>query len=414
MADGGVEVGCGDGVFDNRGSGFVGLAVDLSATDAAAGDEVGEGFREVVASDGGGDFWSASKLGGDDDEGGVEESLAVEVFEECGEGPVDDRDGGFHLFEVVIVPVVSAHFDIDVADAAFDEATGKEDSFGEVFSAVAFVDLFGFLGKVEGFEVFAVHEGDRFFEDLIVGPDVLLAGVVFGVELLVEESAEGELAVEFLFAGSLESGDVLQSGLGVADGERGDVRLHESGAGVSVAGVDGDERREGWVDASGKFGDPGSGGGMDDGGTLSVAGAHEVASLGVGTLGRSHGVDERELFGVLGELLEAVTEAHAVGFGGDGFDWAGIVGAGVWFRVKGIEVGHAAGHEEVDDAFGFASAGGRDVGVGGEGAGAEEVCGGAPDGQTEAGPGGAGHEAAAGEFVELEMGHAGRWSEWED
>ena len=29
-------------------------------------------------------------------------------------------------------------------------------------------------------------------------------------------------------------------------------------------------------------------------------------------------------------------------------------------------------------------------------------------------PGGAGHEAAAGEFVELEMGHAGRWSEWED
>ena len=199
VADGGVEVGGGDGVFDNRGSGFVGLAVDLAATDAAAGDEVGEGFREVVASAGGGDFWSASKLGGEDDEGGVEESLAVEVCEECGEGPVDDRDGGFHLFEVVIVPVVSAHFDIDVADAAFDEATGKEDSFGEVFSAVAFVDLFGFLGKVEGFEVFAVHEGDRFFEDLIVGPDVLLAGVVFGVELLVEESAEGELAVEFLF-----------------------------------------------------------------------------------------------------------------------------------------------------------------------------------------------------------------------
>ena len=132
---------------------------------------MGEGFREVVASAGGGDFWSASKLGGEDDEGGVEESLAVEVCEECGEGPVDDRDGGFHLFEVVIVPVVSAHFDIDVADAAFDEATGKEDSFGEVFSAVAFVDLFGFLGKVEGFEVLLGICFWREAPGAVVGPD---------------------------------------------------------------------------------------------------------------------------------------------------------------------------------------------------------------------------------------------------
>ena len=49
VADGSVEVGCGDLVLDHAAACLVGGAVNLAALDAAACHEGGEGFRVVVA-----------------------------------------------------------------------------------------------------------------------------------------------------------------------------------------------------------------------------------------------------------------------------------------------------------------------------------------------------------------------------
>jgi hypothetical protein len=53
-------------------------------------------------------------------------------------------------------------------------------------------------------------------------------------------------------------------------------------------------------------------------------------------------------------LFEVLTELDAVDVGRDCFEWSAILDGGVGFGVKGVDVGHATRHVEVDDVFGFA------------------------------------------------------------
>ena len=81
VADGGVEVGCGDFVFGDGCCCFVGSTVDLAALDAATCHEGGEGFWIVVASGVAVDLRRPPELGAEHDEGAVEQAFDLEVLE---------------------------------------------------------------------------------------------------------------------------------------------------------------------------------------------------------------------------------------------------------------------------------------------------------------------------------------------
>ena len=72
VADGGVEVGCGDFVFGDRAGCLVGGAVDLATFDAASCHEGRECFWIVVASGVAVDFRGTTELGAEHDQGAVE------------------------------------------------------------------------------------------------------------------------------------------------------------------------------------------------------------------------------------------------------------------------------------------------------------------------------------------------------
>ena len=58
--------------------------------------------------------------------------------------------------------------------------------------------------------------------------------------------------------------------------------------------------------------------------------------------GLSHASDQRELIHVLGSLFQQLCNMDPWDIGGNGFEWASMLGCGVWLRVPRIDVGHAA------------------------------------------------------------------------
>ena len=58
--------------------------------------------------------------------------------------------------------------------------------------------------------------------------------------------------------------------------------------------------------------------------------------------GLSHASDQRELIHVLGSLFQQLCNMDPWDIGGNGFEWASMLGCGVWLRIPRIDVGHAA------------------------------------------------------------------------
>ena len=151
---------------------------------------------------------------------------------------------------------------------------------------------------------------------------------------------------------------------------------------------------------------------MDDGASRRIAGVHEVFPLFVGALGGAERADEGDFVGVFGQQREAVAELDSIGIGGDGLDGSADVGRRVGFGIEGVDVGHAAGHVEVDDMFRLAATGLEHGGVGGERGVVEKPGHRSADGEAEAGAGGAAEEIAAVELVEAVRVHEEDISYW--
>jgi hypothetical protein len=102
----------GDGVFGDGTGVPVGFSVDLSAFDAAAGEEAGEGPGVVAAAvamfflDLGG----AAEFGAEDDEGGAQQASFLEVGDEGAVGGVEELAVALHRGEVVVVSVPAAEY----------------------------------------------------------------------------------------------------------------------------------------------------------------------------------------------------------------------------------------------------------------------------------------------------------------
>jgi hypothetical protein len=272
---------------------------------------------------------------------------------------------------------------------------GGEEGVGAA-GAVEFVGGLGLGREVADLRGGELHAGGKF-----VGGDAGLefgvAGVAGGVAL-VEQLGEAAGSFIGLFAdggGAFEVADGLQGVEGdalVLGGEEAGGPVGGAGGGDAADVGDGDIGGEIVVHGPEGVAGPGAGGGEA---FKDEAGIHGDAGGAVGVGPGGHGMDEGhavgegaevgELFGDpfagLAALDELPGAAHEVAVGaleGDLFFAAGHGLAGAFFEfgfvVEGVEVGDAAGAEDLDDAFGlWGEVGLAAVKKAGEGDGAEAV-----------------------------------------
>ena len=172
--DGGSEVFRTDGAVADVCGCFVRGSVDGATGNTGSGQHGGVAVGPVIATDGGSaatDAGGASEFPSHYDEGGVEESAVVKIFEECGHGGVgagqspaeaipaiiEDADPGisvhipgFDADEAVIGSQSHPGNDADEADSGFDQSASEQQVLSERVSAVAIADVFGFGIDVEG------------------------------------------------------------------------------------------------------------------------------------------------------------------------------------------------------------------------------------------------------------------------
>ena len=386
--DGGVEVGDGDGVFEDLFGEVIGDAVGAAVIEAAAGEEEAEGGALVTAASTGVELGGAAELGAEGDEGFVEQTVGFEVGDEGGEGVVEVFDEEVLFFLAVVVGVPAGAVDeaevvgdLNKTDAVLDEAAGEEAALAEL-GAVVVAERGGFFLEVE-----VAHElGAGEAEGFALGGFVVGHGGGFSDALL--QGAE-----EFFPGGDALAGDVLGAGeAGGAGSGVGEVDVamfsaEEAGA-AAGAGVANEH-------VGGHFGVHGAALMGDDGADGGVAGAAADGACGVDEVGGDgvfvddvvvHRADGGDLLHEAGGLGEVLGEADA---GDGGFD-GGVGGAGFFgggfgvaerFGVEGIDLGHATAEPDEDAVFGFAFGfgdGGGAVeeggGGGGEGGGLEEVA----------------------------------------
>jgi hypothetical protein len=99
--------------------------------------------------------------------------------------------------------------------------------------------------------------------------------------------------------------------------------------------------------------DDGTEAGVLEGRAGAVAREHVVGAAFVGGFAMGHAADDHEFVGDLGRILPEFTELDAFDIGIDGTEGPAVFGRGEGFRVEAFLVGHAAGKEDVDDAFRF-------------------------------------------------------------
>jgi hypothetical protein len=434
--DGGLEVVDVDLVFGDLEAHFVGGAVAEAAFDAAAGHEEGEAVGEVVAAEdfgGGGATFaegSAAEFATPDDEGVFQETALFEVFDEGGNGFVGLRHfvgeafgeaGAFAGAVEVPAPVE----EVDEAGAAFDEAAGEEAVVREGgfagFGAVGFEGFGVFLADVHDAGDAGLHaEGEFVLGDAGDGLGVAEFGGLEFVE--VAKGVEGAAAEGAVHAGGVgdeEDGVAFGSALHalVNGGNEAGAPAGLAAGGLGAGGDEGDEAGEVLVVGAEAVGGPGAHGGAA---LAVVAGVEEELGGGVVELVGLHRVDETHFIGdgvevragvghpeaAVAVLLEGARGAHELGdAGGEGERATGEEGVGAGlvgvfleggFVVEEVEVRRAAGHGEVDDAFGFGGVVGE-LGCLGIGFGVEGVEGDGAEGEVA----GAVEELTAGGQLEV-------------
>ena len=103
------------------------------------------------------DVGGAAELTHHQNDGRLEQSSFLEINQQCGEGPVQ---GGNELFlHVVVVPVMGVPivlgFLVPAVDghettSRFHQAAGQQGPLSESSGPVGLLDLFRFLGEIEG------------------------------------------------------------------------------------------------------------------------------------------------------------------------------------------------------------------------------------------------------------------------
>jgi len=155
--------------------------------------------------------------------------------------------------------------------------------------------------------------------------------------------------VETLFGHAPRHGAVLQASFGIADDDGGEARLEKARPGVGGKIPDDGISRQSGIVASVELEKPRAHGGVADGAADLVARVHVVVPLLVRALGRGHRLDHGELVGVAAEEGEIVGQLQVVDGGVETLCRSHYRRVGL--GVKGVEVGHAAVHVEIDDAL---------------------------------------------------------------
>ena len=196
--------------------------------EAGAGEEAGEGELVVVAALGADALGEggAAELGGDQQQGVLEESAFLEVLDQAGEGPIEGPGlGGVVVDDVLVaVPVDPggaegpAVVELDEANAALDQTPGQQAVAAEavgvgLLQAVELAGGGGFVLEPDGLGDAGLHPGGEF-----VGADPGREGGVPGVLVLERpihpvEHRHADLAVGLgERAGGEEVGDRLAGG----------------------------------------------------------------------------------------------------------------------------------------------------------------------------------------------------------
>ena len=170
IEDRGVDVMNMNFVLDGVEAELVGRAEGGAGFDAAAGHEHAETVRVVVAAVLAFGHRGPAEFTAPDDEGAFEESPALEVFDQRGDGAVaPGAELGVVAFEVAVgVPLTArSAIKLDEPDATLDEASGAEAHRAELLAAgvVESVEGFGlgrFLGEIDGFGGLGLHSVGEF------------------------------------------------------------------------------------------------------------------------------------------------------------------------------------------------------------------------------------------------------------
>jgi hypothetical protein len=282
----------------------------------------------------------------------------------------------------VLVPGLAVVEDLDVTNAALDQAAGDEAAGGVVagdgvIDAVEFFDVLRFVADVERFFGGGLHVGGEF----VTGDACLqieLAGVL-GEVVLVKGIEQGKLAG---LRGSGERGqgvEIEDAWLGRAD----DGTLEEGGqpavgevfaleGGQTVGMGEHHVSRQVLSVAAEAVGEPGAEGWATSG---DASGVHGVEALGVVVHAGGHGADEGDVIDYVSEVREELADFHAalavLGEGPGGTEDLGgglsevvildltgeflpVVFGEHGFGIKQIHLRGAAHHEEGDHGFGLA------------------------------------------------------------
>ena len=244
--------------------------------------------------------------------------------------------------------VPAAFGDFDVANAFFYQTACQQAALAKFAFAILFLQGRRFVIEMEGFQVRAGHDADRFVIELRVALHLggLKAITESGVELFQHDEAFDHL----LWAGFVLG--VLQARVGIEDGQRGKARREEAIAVLGLA-VDADAGGQRLVAGAKEMLRPGTNVGVLDGAALLIAGADNVLTGGMHSCLGTHAADDADLVRLLGQVHHRAAQLKvALGFD-RGFWPLGRATLG----VQRVDVGHAADHLEEDDVLGLAEAG---------------------------------------------------------
>jgi hypothetical protein len=115
-----------------------------------------------------------AKLGSDNNQGGGEEPLGLEVLNECSVNAVEISADLFHAIIQRGMHIPAAAGDLDEAHAVLNQATSQETALAELALSVASTGLGRFRGKIEGLEVRALHELEGGLVEFVVRLNALI------------------------------------------------------------------------------------------------------------------------------------------------------------------------------------------------------------------------------------------------